>query len=142
MGQVGGGEGEGQGQVILEGEQRATSPGCAVGEGRVRLGAETPNTLTLEVAAGQEGWLVVADVWYPGWVAEVDNRAAPLYRANYLFRAVPLPSGEHTVRLVYRPWSFYVGLSVSLLAAAGVVLGEIFGFNRSFGYNKLDETVA
>ncbi len=126
--------------VVLEGERSLVVPDCSAGEGQVRLIAETPNSLTLEAVAGQDGWLVVADTWYPGWIAEVDGRAVDLYRANYLFRAIPLPAGMHIVRLAYRPLSFYVGLGLSLLAAVSVGLAGIFGFDRAFGYNKCDET--
>jgi Bacterial membrane protein YfhO len=57
-----------------------------------------------------------------GWRAEVDGAAVALLRANLLMRAVPLPAGEHTVRLTYTPPGLVAGAmlsvtSVLLLAA-------------------------
>ena len=68
------------------------------------------------------------DVYYPGWRATVDGRAAEIERANYAFRAIALEAGAHEVALSYRPRSLIAGTIVSgaaLLAvlATLVVLG-------------------
>jgi len=92
----------------------------SAGDGpRVTLLRETFNTQTWRVTAPANGWLVVADVWYPGWQASVDGVRAPVLRADYLFRAVPVVPGEHTVTLRYHPRTFSLGLALSGLALAG-----------------------
>jgi uncharacterized membrane protein YfhO len=58
----------------------------------------------------------------------VDGESAPIYRADYLFRAVPVPEGEHDVAFVYRPLSFYLGSAIT--AAAGLVLGVLLRLRR------------
>ena len=58
-----------------------------------------PNRLSFSITADQPGWLVISDTWYPGWRLWVDGSPAPLYRANYLFRAVRLLEGRHEVVL-------------------------------------------
>jgi len=68
-------------------------------------------------------------VYYPaGWKAYVDGEEVPIYRANYLFRAVPVPAGEHTVTLRFEPESHRIGLIISwitTLLVYGTVLGII-----------------
>jgi uncharacterized membrane protein YfhO len=76
----------------------------------------------VRVQADADGYLVVADVWYPGWTATVDGQTTSVLRANYLFRAVSIPAGEHEVTFVYRPLSFYLGATISLLAWLFVVI--------------------
>lgn len=55
------------------------------------------------ISAGTErgGWLVFSEASFPGWDASIDGMAAPLYTANYLFQAVYVPAGKHTVEFVY-----------------------------------------
>jgi uncharacterized membrane protein YfhO len=70
------------------------------------------------------GWLVLADTWYPGWQAAVDGERVPLYRADYLFRAVEVPPGEHQVSFTYRPLSVRLGVLISILAWLAVGAGR------------------
>jgi hypothetical protein len=88
---------------------------------QVHITAESPNRLDLELESPSEGWLVIADTWYPGWTAQVDGKPAPILRADFLFRAIAVPPGIHRVRMQYRPFPFYAGLLISL--AAWVSLG-------------------
>jgi hypothetical protein len=84
----------------------------------VQLVARTTNTLELRVRLPAPGTLVVVEAYDPNWRAEVDARPATVLRANGLFRAVRLASGEHRIRFEYRPWSLPVG---ALLSSAGLV---------------------
>jgi uncharacterized membrane protein YfhO len=53
---------------------------------------------------------------YPGWRAYIDRKAAPLLKADYLFRGVALPAGKSTVVFAYEPVSFKAGILISLAA--------------------------
>jgi hypothetical protein len=89
-----------------------------------------PNRVVVRTEAGPAGYLVLADVWYPGWRCTVDGREATLYRADYLFRGVALPEGEHTVAFTFEPVSYRVGRIVSAAALAGVLGLLLFGAVR------------
>lgn len=82
----------------------------------------SPNEVVIEAFSEQRAYLVLGDVYYPGWEAYLDGKPAPLLRANYIFRAVPLPPGEHTVQFVFRPRSWQVGTGISLLFWLGIVV--------------------
>ena len=73
------------------------------------------------------GYLVLLDSYYPGWHAYVDGKEARILAANYAFRAVEVRAGKHRVEFLYRPRSFYAGLSVTGLAIA---LGTAVVFRR------------
>jgi Bacterial membrane protein YfhO len=94
----------------------STSPGAAT---VVRYRNESVN---VEARMDRPGWLVLGDVNYPGWAVEVDGRAAPLYMAYYILRAVPLPAGTHSVRFYFRPASVLLGGAISLLALLAAVV--------------------
>ncbi len=80
--------------------------------------------MTVQVDAQGPSWLLVSDVWYPGWEARLDGEAIAIRRGDYLFRAVPVPSGKHVVEFSYRPRSFQLGL---ILAAAGLMALVVAG---------------
>ena len=109
-------------KVILEGDGAPQTSECASAQGQIRLEDENPNQITLRVEADQTGWVVLSDVWYPGWHAWIDGTPAPMLRANYLFRAVEIPEGEHYIQLKYLPMIFYAGAGVSVFACCWILL--------------------
>jgi hypothetical protein len=90
---------------------------AAGGRGTARVARETTDEVVVEVEADAPGWLLLLDNWYPGWRVEVDGIPARLRRADYTFRAVAVRGGKSTVRFVYAPWSFRLGLALALVAA-------------------------
>ena len=86
-----------------------------------------PEDVELRVRTEQPGLLVLADTWYPGWIATVDGVPAPILRANYLFRGVPVPAGEHVVTMRFQPASLRTGLLVTAVAAVGLLLLLLVG---------------
>jgi hypothetical protein len=80
--------------------------------------AHTAHAIDVDVQLPAAGFLVLSESHYPGWQATVDGHPAPIMRANYAFRAVPLPSGAHIVRLRFRPIVQVAGLVVTLLSVA------------------------
>ncbi len=66
--------------------------------------------LNLQVACPNISLLVVSDLYYPGWRVLLDGRDWPMFRADSLFRAMPVPAGHHRIRFEYQPVSFIIGL--------------------------------
>lgn len=96
--------------------------------------AYTAQRVEIVVEAGAAGWLVLSDAYYPGWTATVNDQPAPVYRANVMFRAVPLPAGQSVVSLEFRPgwwpWLPIIGgaawlLVIALLAGYGWTMGTL-----------------
>jgi O-antigen/teichoic acid export membrane protein len=88
-----------------------------------------PNAITLRSTAAFGGTLVLADVYFPGWVVTVNGESAELLRANGIMRAVRLPAGEHIVRFEYRPVSLRVGgllTFMGLLAGASLAVAAVW----------------
>ena len=78
--------------------------------------------VTVTARASEPGWLVLADAFYPGWNASVDGEMTTILRTDYLFRAVPISAGEHTVIFRYEPESFWWGIRITLVTVAVVLL--------------------
>lgn len=118
-GALSGGQFDPGSQVIIEVERAASIPDCRQAQVRadVQIVDEHANQLAARVQSLSPGWLVLSDVWYPGWQARVDGQSTQIWRANYLFRAVHLEAGTHEVLFSYKPWSFYLGSLATLMAA-------------------------
>jgi hypothetical protein len=112
--------------VFLEGHGGSGSP--PTGQFRPAEVVESrPNRVTVRPGPGPAGYLVLADVWFPGWTCTVDGRAAPLYRADYLFRAVELPEGAREVVFAFEPASYRLGRIISAVALGGVLVLFLLG---------------
>jgi hypothetical protein len=80
-----------------------------------------PNRITLEVESGPAGYLVLTDVWFPGWTCSVDGQSVPVHRANFLFRGVALPEGARQVVFSFAPASLAWGTAISLWSLVAVI---------------------
>jgi hypothetical protein len=96
----------------------SVAPASSAQPSSARIVAYGPHEITLEVDAVGDGLLVLSEVYYPGWRASLDGQPAPLVRADYLLRGVPVPAGRHTVRVWYAPPSVRAGLVISGLTWA------------------------
>jgi len=118
--------------VYLEGWKPAAGsrplppqPAPAGGARVIRL-EDLCNGSTWRVTAPVAGWLVLRDLYWPGWKATVDGRPASLYPADGAFRAVRLQPGTNEVRFRYRPASVGIGSVLSLLGCAGMMGRELW----------------
>jgi hypothetical protein len=74
--------------------------------------------LVIDVEADAPALLVLSEIWDPGWVATVDGQSAPIYLADHILRAIPVPAGSHAVELRYDPPAQRIGLIITLLSLA------------------------
>jgi uncharacterized membrane protein YfhO len=83
------------------------------------------------------GFLVVSEVFYPGWTAVVNAETVPIYRVDGVLRGVSVPTGDSIVHFEYRPRSVRFGIALTLTALlATAVLGVC-----SRDYNSESTTV-
>jgi hypothetical protein len=85
----------------------------------VTLERDDHTRLSLLATMQADGYVVLADAYYPGWEADVDGRPTPVYPANQAFRAVFVPAGEHRVSFVLDTGTYRTGALISLLTLGG-----------------------
>ncbi len=100
--------------------QCAIEPG-EPGQDVVTISRYTANEVTLQVETQSTGWLVLTDLYYPGWLAEVNGRAVPIQPTDYGLRGICVPAGSHEIRFVFQPQILRVGMMVS-----GTAVGLLF----------------
>ncbi len=92
--------------------------GLVLEGGQVKMVRDDPEHLVIETHAPEGCYLVLRDGWFPEWAAYVDGRETPIFPADYAFRAIEVPQGDHTVEFRYVPRSFRLGMWVT----AGTIL--------------------
>lgn len=73
----------------------------------------TPNKILTKVNARDDSLFYLSDNYSNMFRVFVDGREGKILRANYTFRAVPIPKGEHTVVMIYNNYSFKLGLNIA-----------------------------
>jgi hypothetical protein len=92
-------------------------PQNGVSGGSVRIARYTNTEIVIDVESQAGGMLVLNDVWHPWWRAEVDGAPAEIFKANVLFRGVPVQPGRHRVRFTFHPVAGAIAELKSKLAA-------------------------
>ncbi|MGE5262512.1 MAG: YfhO family protein [Acidobacteriota bacterium] len=120
--------------LVLAGGQALQAGGTQRGDESVQMVEYQDERVVLDVRASAEGYVVLTDAWFPGWVARLDGVQVPIQRADLIFRAVRVSPGEHHIEMEYHPSSLYLGGAVSLIAL--IVVGGIGLGSRRF--HRLD----
>jgi hypothetical protein len=83
-----------------------------------------------QTKASMPALLVVSDLYYPGWKAFVDESECPIFRADYLFRAVLIPPGKHVIKFSYQPLSFTLGIVLFAITICGLLVFFVGRFRK------------
>jgi hypothetical protein len=89
-----------------------------------RITAYRNNAMTIAAETSHDGFLVLSEIFYPGWKAYIDGGETRIYRTNYNLRGMFVPAGSHTIEVRFEPSSFRNGMWISttvlLICGAGV----------------------
>ena len=79
--------------------------------------------IELAAHASARGWLVLSELYYPGWQARVNGTQVPISEVDGGLRSVAVPAGESTVTFDYSPASIWAGAALTGLTFLVVLLG-------------------
>jgi len=89
---------------------RAVGDGLMLVEGIVpedvipaKVVSDEGTTLAMRVDARSDGYLVLADLYYPGWRACLEGEDRAILRFEKVFRAIQVPAGSHEIAFRYEP---------------------------------------
>lgn len=99
------------------------SEGHKDAESVVQLTSYEPNRLTYHVSSAKGGVVVFSEIYYPGWQATIDGVPVDIARADYILRAMHVPSGSHTIEMWFEPQSIRVTETIAYVALALLVIG-------------------
>ncbi len=94
--------------------------------------------IKLKVKASGNNLLFLSETWYPRWKCFIDGKEVPIIKANYVFRAVVVPEGEHEVIFVYKDDKFELGSKISFVLSSAVVLATLISL-YPYGKNLIEK---
>ena len=105
------------------------------------LSSYEPNYLVYNYECSREQLYVFSEIYYDkGWKAYVDGQEHPYFRANYVLRAMVLPSGSHQVEFRFDPPSYRLGETMARIGSLSLIVLIIgYGF---FVYRKRKDRAA
>ncbi len=83
----------------------------------INLTSYQPNAIELKSESKTPQLAVFSEIYYPhGWKMLVDGKEVPYIKANYLLRAVHVPAGNHTIKMVFEPEVIAKGKLFSMIS--------------------------
>ena len=77
----------------------------------------------------REGLAVFSDIYYKDWHAYIDDKEAPIIKANYVLRAVKVPAGQHKIEFRFISETFEKGNKIAFVSSIlliGLCLGAFY----------------
>ena len=81
------------------------------------------NRVTGEINVSDDKFLIMSIPYSKGWSAKVNGQNVELLKANTMFIALPLSSGNHVIEIVYCTPGIKLGV---VLSAIGIVIFIVF----------------
>jgi len=96
----------------------------------IRLTKYDVNVLSYKSVTKLPQLAVFSEMYYKeGWQAYIDGEKVPIYRADYVLRALKIPSGTHTIVFKFEPKVIQQGTmltGISYILLIGFILGWYF----------------
>jgi hypothetical protein len=91
----------------------------------------TPEELLINVSDHPAGFIVLSEIYYPGWQAEINAVPVPVHRCNSILRCLELDENEGTttIRMSFRPatvrWGMIMSITSLIIVACGIWFGRV-----------------
>jgi hypothetical protein len=90
---------------------------------KIELVSYKPDELEYKYGAEGDKLAVFSEIYYPaGWKCYIDGKESNYFRADYVLRGMVLPGGNHQVKFVFKPSSYFIGNKVSLASSILLLL--------------------
>lgn len=105
-------------QVVYTSDASIARAYHASDDADVALTRDDPGAQSLHVKSQGDVFVVIADLYMPGWSATIDGKLTHLACVDHALRGIAVPPGTHEVRLAYTPPGWAPGRALTLLAWA------------------------
>ncbi|MGL5112312.1 MAG: YfhO family protein [Flavobacterium sp.] len=92
------------------------------------LNTYQPNHLAYTSNNQNAGLALFSEMYYAkGWKAFVDGKETPIYRADYVLRAIEIPAGKHTIEFKFEPQVVQTGSTITFISSVVILILLIAG---------------
>jgi uncharacterized membrane protein (DUF485 family) len=93
-----------------------------------------PNEFEADVYSSSEAFVVVSEMWYPRWKAELDGNEIRIYKTDHAVRGIVIPKGKHRLKMYFDDSTFKRAVMFSWFGFIGMYLmifaGLFFRFKK------------
>ncbi|MEM7590634.1 MAG: YfhO family protein [Cyanobacteria bacterium P01_A01_bin.83] len=82
--------------------------------------------LQIKTNSNSPAFLILSDVYYPGWRAKINSKTTQIFQTNYVLRGITLPQGANTVDFVYKSPKFHLAVGISTAALFACIYCCVF----------------
>jgi len=118
-------------EAAVAGAPAAAGMSVADASDRVEIPRAAAGSLDVATQNLNRRFLVISEVWHPGWRAAVDGRAATLYQTDIALLGLWLEPGVHHIELRYWPPGLTAGSIATLLTCLAIPGLFLIGKRRS-----------
>ncbi|MCF8244933.1 MAG: hypothetical protein K9J37_11090 [Saprospiraceae bacterium] len=90
-----------------------------------------PDTMIYKYSAVGDQFAVFSEVYYPpskGWKMFLDGQPTnDFIKCNFVLRGAKLPAGQHELKMIFAPKSYYTGETIALIAGLLVIGLAVWG---------------
>jgi hypothetical protein len=80
----------------------------------VKVTRHHSNRVTMRADMRCRGMVVLADTFYPGWVATVDGKEVPILETYGAIRGIVVEAGRHEIEWKFKPMTVFAGAAMTL----------------------------
>ena len=88
----------------------------------IKINKYTPNYREYLVNSTYPGIFVTSTRYWPGWVGSLNDQPAPIEPYLGILQSVEIPEGISVIKFKYVPYSFYLGLAISLITLVLILM--------------------
>lgn len=119
-------------QAIIEDKYIQEEPMPVSADGKVTITRYRPNEIWVDINSAADSFLVLADVYYPGWNVYIDGKKDKIYQTDYIFRGVNISAGNHKVLFRYEPWSYKIGFFITIFTLIFLICILLYKIKKNF----------
>jgi len=110
----------------------------------IKLTKYHPDEMTYSYNSATSQLAVFSEIYYPaekGWKMYLDGKPFDnFFKADYFLRGLMVPSGQHELKMEFKPTSFYEGEKISTVSSLLIMVLSIFGLIWHFWKEGLADT--